>query len=210
MPKLTPQETRESSINALKMIYYVIIGLAITEALYRTFLKDGSFLGLQIFAPNNLPSTILLFALLPTVCRFVHGASLHLDIVSDKRYKPLFDFIAFFIQASLFYLMAASLRKPLVFLVLFAFMLFFDAMWLISLRLLRYIDLGRTEKQWLCSNVLIIISFAIIYCKDRTMVCTWSVVFILVVSIVATFFDYFLNKEFYFPTSESATSANTV
>ena len=33
----------ESSINALKTIYYVIIGLAITEALKHTFTKDDLF-----------------------------------------------------------------------------------------------------------------------------------------------------------------------
>lgn len=202
---LSPQETRQCSTNALKMVYYVIIGLAITEALHRTFLKDGSFLGLQVFWSNNLPSTILLFALLPTICRFVHGASLHLDIISEKRYKPLFDFIGFFIQASLFYLMATSLEKPLVFLFLFGGLLLCDAFWLIFLKLINYIDLDRTEKQWLRSDFCIIGLFVIFYLLDRTMACVWSVVAILIVAIVATFFDYFLNRDFYFPTSKSAT-----
>lgn len=210
MIKLSPQQTRQCSTNALKMVYYVIIGLAITEALYRTFLKDGSFLGLQVFWPNNFPSTILLFALLPTICRFVHGASIHLDMISEKRYKPLFDFIGFFIQASFFYLMATSLERPLVFSFLFGGMLLCDAFWLIFLRLINYIDLGWTEKQWLWSDFCIIGIFVILYTIDRTMTCVWSVVAILIVAIVATFFDYFLNKDFYFPTSESVTSANTV
>lgn len=210
MTKLSPEQTRQSSTNALKMVYYVIVGLAIAEALYRTFLKGGSFLGLQVFGPNNLPSLILLFALLPTICRFVHGASIHLDMISKKRYKPLFDFIGFFIQASLFYLMAASLERPLVFSFLFGGMLLCDALWVIFLRLINYIDLGRTEKQWLWSDFCIIGVFVILYMIDQTMACVWSVVAILIVTIVATFFDYFLNKDFYFPTSENTTSANTV
>lgn len=210
MSKLSPQQTRQCSTNALKMIYYVIIGLAITEALYRTFLKGGSFLGLKVFWQNNLPSTILLFALLPTICRFVHGASIHLDMISEKRYKPLFDFIGFFIQGSLFYLMATSLEKPPVFSFLFGGMLLCDAFWLIFLRLINYIDLGWTEKQWLWSDFCIIGVFVILFIIDKTMACVWSEVAILIVAIVATLFDYFLNKDFYFPTSESATSANTV
>jgi hypothetical protein len=210
MTKLSPQQTRQCSTNALKMIYYVIIGLAITEALYRTFLKGGSFPGLKVFWANNLPSTILLFALLPTICRFVHGASIHLDMISEKRYKPLLDFIGFFIQASLFYLMAASLERPLVFSFLFGGMLLCDAFWLIFLRLINYIDLGSTEKQWMWSDFCIIGLFVMLYMINKTMACVWSVVGILIVAIVGTFLDYFLNKDFYFPTSETVTSANTM
>jgi len=210
MNKLSPQKTRESSTNALKMIYYVIIGLAIAEALYRTFLKDGLFLGSQVVRPNNLPSTILLFALLPTICRFVHGASIHLDMASEKRYKPIIDFIAFFIQASLFYLMAASLKNPLVFLFLFVGVLLCDALWLLVLTLRRYIDWGRIETQWMVSNVCISGVLVVLWRIDKTMACVWSVVIILVVAIAGTFLDYLMNKDFYFPTSESATSANPV
>ena len=203
MIKLSPQQTRQHSTSALKMVYYVIIDLAITEALYRTFLKDGSFLGVQVFGQNNLPSTLLLFALFLTICRFVHGASIHLDMILDKRYKPLFDFIGFFIQASLFYLMAISLNKPLVFSFLFGSMLFCDALWLFLLKFIHYIDFNRTVKQWLWSNFCIIVVFVILYIIDRKMTCIWSVVVILIVAFVATFFDYFLNKDFYFPTSEN-------
>lgn len=210
MAKLSPRETRQSSTSALKMVYYVIIGLAITEALYRTFLREGSFLGLQAFASNNLSSTILLFALLPTICRFVHGASIHLDMISEKRYKPAFDFIGFFVQASLFYLMAVSLERPLVFLFLFGLMLLSDALWLIFLRLIKYIDLSWTEKQWLGSDFCIIIVFIILYKIDKTIAYFWSAIAILIVASMATFFDYFLNKDFYFPTSESPTSTNMV
>jgi hypothetical protein len=125
-------------------------------------------------------------------------------MISEKRYKPLFDFIGFFFQASLFYLMATSLERPLVFSFLFGCMVLCDALWLIFLRLINYIDLGRTEKQWLWSDFGIIGVFVILYMKD------WmSVVAILIVAIMATFLDYSLNKNFYFPTSDSGASANT-
>jgi hypothetical protein len=205
MTKLSPQETRRSSANALKTVYYVIVGLAITEALRRAFLKEGSFLGWQVFARNNLTPTILLFTLLPTICRFVHGASIHLDMISEKRYKPLYDFFWFFIQASLFYLMAVSLQKPIAFSFLFGFMLLFDAFWLIFLRVKRYIELSGTEKQWLWSDFCIVGALLAIYLMDTTMACIWSAVVILIVAVVATVLDYFLNKSFYFPTSEGAT-----
>lgn len=205
MTKRSPQQTRQSSTNALKMVYYVIIGLAITEALYRTFLKNGSFLGRQAFELNNLPHTILLFALLLTICRFVHGASIHLDMFSEKRYKLLFDFTGFFFQGSLFYLMAVSLKRPLTFLILFGSMLLGDAVWLIVLKLINYIDFGSTEKQWLYSDFCIIGVFVVLYLIDRTISCVWSVVAIFIVASVATFFDYRLNIDFYFPTSKNST-----
>lgn len=138
-----PQQTRDASKEALKVIYYVIIGIAITEALNRAFLKQGVFLGLQIFESNNLPSIILLFAFLPTICRFVHGASIHFDVISSKRYKPLFDFSGFLLQAAFFYLMATSLDKQLAFLYLFGLLLLSDALWLIFLRMINYIELIR-------------------------------------------------------------------
>jgi hypothetical protein len=210
MTTLPPEQTRQCSVNALKMVYYVIIGLAITQALNRTFLKAGSFVRFHELWQDYLPSTILLFALLPTICRFVHGASIHLTIISEKRYKPIFDFVGFFLQASFFYLMAASMEKPFTFLLFFGAVLGCDALWLILLCLIKYIDLGRTEKQWLWSDLCIIGVLAILYVVDGTRPSIWSVVAVSIVAIVATILDYIWNKDFYFPVNESRTSANLV
>ena len=199
------KQKRQCSVDALKTVYYVVIGLAITEALDRIFIEDKSFIGLKVFEPDNLPSTMLLFAFLFTICRFVHGASIHLGVISDKRYKPLVDFIGFFIQASLFYLMATSLGNPIMFLHVFLVMLFADASWLIFLRCIKYIDFDRTPKQWVYSDFLIIGVFVIIYSKDIAIAQVHSVVCILIVAIVATIFDYIHNKDFYFPPEERET-----
>jgi len=183
------------------MVYYVIIGLAITVALHKTFVKDGLFVGFQCFT-HELDRLFLLLALLFTICRFVHGASLHLDMCPEKRLKPLFDFIAFFIQASFFYLMALSLDKPITFSLLFALMLFFDSLWLILLRIKKYIEEPyKTVNQWILSNCIIIIALFLIYKTDKTMVAIWSVVAVLIVAVVATILDYYYNKDFYFPIS---------
>jgi hypothetical protein len=199
---LAAHKTRECSANALKTVYYVIIGLAITEALNRAFVKDGSFLGLRIFEGDNLLTFILLIAFLPSICRFVHGASIHLDVISQKRYKPLYDFGGFFLQAALFYLMSASLSKPFWFVVFFGLMLFFDAIWLTVLWRIKYLDLDATAKQWLKSDFVLIGVFVLILLIDRTMACVWSVVAVVIMAWVATGFDYYLNREFYFPISQ--------
>jgi len=195
-------EIRKSSANALKMVYYVILGLAIAAALHKTFVKSDSFIGFQCFSQDNLDRLFLLLALVFTICRFVNGASLHLDMPSKKRFKLLFDFIAFFLQASFFYLMALSLDKPVTFSLLFGLMLLFDAIWLILLRITKYIEEPyMTVNQWLLSDCIIIIALFLIYKIDTTMVSIWSVVAILAVATIATTLDYYSNKDFYFPSS---------
>lgn len=202
MLDLSAQQTRQASGNALKTVYYVIIGLAITEALQRTFLDNGSFVGLSVFSPKHLPTTILLFAFLPTICRFTHGASLHLDAASNSRYKPLLDFVGFFLQASLFYLMAASLEKPFAFSCFFGMMLVFDAGWILLLRSFRYISLDWTAWQWSVSDGCILVAFGILYYYDRTMGTCTTLLWILGVSLIATAVDYVMNSGFYFPTGD--------
>ncbi len=190
---------RESSKNALKAVYYVIIGLAIVEALQRTFVQDGAFIGFKCFSEHK-SHFILLFTFLPTVCRFVHGASIHLDESITKRYKTLIDFFGFSWQASVFYLMSLSLGKPKVFSILFFLMLSGDAIWLVVLRTIKYIDkLKKVEIQWISSDIIIIVILLIIYKLDDTMDSILALLFIFLVSLIATVLDYIMNKNFYFP-----------
>lgn len=197
------EDALKCSTGTLMMIYYVIVGLAITEALHNTFLKDESLLGTRAFSAENLPRTLLFFALLPTICRFVHGASMHLGMISDKRYKPLVDFIWFFLQASIFYLMAFSLDTLCLFSTFFCALLVFDTAWLILLRSIQYLKLGCTEIQWLVSNI-VIIAFLMWLCifGDRIPNMTGTSL-VLGVAVVATILDYVMNREFYFPSKKT-------
>lgn len=197
----TNDRVRNASRDALKYVYYVIIGIAITEALIRAFISNGNFLGMQMFIGKQKIPLILLFAFLPTICRFVHGASIHLDAISNKRYKSIIDCIGFYLQAIFFYLMAVSLKEPLSFSSSLALMLFFDAMWLVFLRCIKYIKFDRTHSQWLISDIILIIILSILflcYYDRATSVTNWSIL-ISIFAIVAAFLDYFLNRDFYFP-----------
>jgi len=158
-------------------------------------------LGFQCFT-QELDRLFLLLALIFTICRFVHGASIHLDVPSNKRYKPLVDFVGFFFQASCFYLMALTLDKPITFSILFAIMLLADAIWLIVLLAIKYIEeLSATVvKQWLWSDFLIVV-LLIILCVIQTKVVHWVEFIILLIALVAAALDYLLNKNFYFPSS---------
>ena len=200
------KEALKCSTGTLMMIYYVIAGLAITEALQNTFLKDGRFMGARAFSSENLPRTLLLFALLPTICRFVHGASMHLGVPSDKRYKPLVDFFGFFLQASIFYMMASSLGTPTLFSLFFGALLLFDTVWLIVLRLIRYLEFDSTPTQWLVSNIVIIgCLYGIYLCRTRVPDVAGASL-ILVVTFVATVADYAMNRDFYFPAQDHVVS----
>ena len=90
MHQNSAERVRQSSVDALKTVYYVIVGLAITVALDKTFLKGGVFVGSECFT-KHVDGLFVLLAFLCTMCRFVHGASLHLDRGLEKRWKPLFD-----------------------------------------------------------------------------------------------------------------------
>ena len=202
MIKLTTAQVRRSSANALKTVYYVIVGLAIAEALSRTFVKHGLFIGLDCFKKENLPCFLLLCAFLPTICRFVHGASLHLDAPSEKRFKPLINFCAFLMQGSFFYLMALSLDKLTTFIGFFGLMLLSDAIWLILLKAKGYLDeLSAYANQWLRSDIFIIFSLVLIYLISRKTGSAWASLFILVISFLAAIRDYWKNSGLYFPGS---------
>lgn len=57
-----------ASKDALKVIYYVVVGFAITASLDRTILADsGAFVGGAVLRKDNLPTVLLLLAFLPSV-----------------------------------------------------------------------------------------------------------------------------------------------
>jgi len=208
MSQNNPKQRWNSSVTALKSVYYVVIGLAITEALTRTFIEGGKFIGFTVLNLANLPTTLLLLAFVPTICRFVHGASMHLDVESSKRYKLLWDFFGFLLQGALFYLMALSLRAPQAFALLFILMLASDVGWVILLVVVKYIEADRVVKQWLRSDITLIVILIVLLAatkllcpkvvsKEVACICSASVLCLL--SILATLWDYVANRDFYFP-----------
>jgi len=183
------EDVRKCSTETFKMIYYVIIGLAFTEAL-ASFFRGGS--------------PILLFALLPTICRFVHGASIHLEMDrnSKKRWKLPLDFGGFFFQASFFYLMSQSLLDLKKFSLYFGIVLFSDGLWLLVLKSIKYLEFERSEKQWLWSDFIfgpVFISLFIFNCSSAS----WAYI-ILILAIIATIWDYWYNNLVYFPLTDDS------
>lgn len=181
------------------MIYYVIVGLAITEGLQKAFIENGNFIGVAAVSAGNLPRTLLFFALLPTICRFVHGASMHLGVLGDKRYKPLVDFASSCFQAAMFYLMAFALSDVALFSMVFVILLSVDTAWLVFLRLTRYLECTPTTRQWLQSNIALIFLLVGILLSMKIIPNSTQSLLIAVVAILATIWDYVANRDFYFP-----------
>lgn len=204
---LDKKETYQTTIEALKMIYYVIIGLAIKEALSRTFLgREENFLGMEIFKGDNLITLFLLVAFLFTIVRFVHGASIHLEMAKkpEMRWKPLWDFAGFVLHGSLFYMMAISLKRISHFSVAFAFMVGVDAVWIIAIRIIGYIKkLDFVHREWLISDIVIILLLCLIL---PVMIKSdfWLAIVILIIAILAAVVDYVWNMRFYFPKGETS------
>ena len=199
MSSSSTAQTRQNSVSALKMLYYVVLGLAIAEALSRTFLSDCEFIGLRIFDREHLPTSFLLVAFIFTLCRFAHGASMHLDSPSEKNHKHLCDFIGFFLQALFFYLMAITVGNTCAFVLFFIVMLVFDALWLLLLRRMKYIPWTKTETQWVISDAIIILAFVPICFISAGTKTLWLPALITLISLAAAVWDYCYNWGFYFP-----------
>ncbi len=188
----------EVSKEALKTTYYVVIGIAITEALSRTFVQDGRFLGLKLFDLLHLPAMLLLLTFLVTSSRFVHGASIHLGDIHAGGGKALLDFCGFFLQATLFYVMSLSVRDSLAFLISFLVLLLGDALWLFALCRLRYVPFRDTARQWVCSDVAVaLVLLAAVYFDPGLRLP--SVIIVALASSLAAVLDYAMNWTFYFP-----------
>ena len=202
--KINDSSQLTASKDALKVIYYVIIGIAITQSLDGVFIDSGVFVGVNLFDHVHLIPFFLLMAFLPTICRFVHGASIHLDSIHTGTFKTLIDFVGFFLQAIFFYLMALTIDNIVVFAVLFIMMLLMDAIWLITLCVIGYQNFKGTACQWVFSDaILVVVLLASSRLSDLNVISSLlTAIFILVASLSATFFDYFQNKSFYFPGHE--------
>jgi hypothetical protein len=192
-----------ASTDALKTTYYVLIGIAFTEALNRVFIKNDQFLGEHVFDRANLPSLLLLCAFLPTVTRLVHGASIHFAL-RTRRFKALVDFTAFFLQASVLYVMALSIERVRLFSFEFAVLLAGDIAWLLFLRAISYISLGPIEKQWIWSDSVVALMMVAAALRLGALAASALVV---VVSCAATALDYRMNRDFYFPKPMAANPA---
>jgi len=179
------------SKETLKNIYFIIIGIAITEALNRTIVMTNDL----------LTSVLSLIIYLPTIIRFTHGASLYLDKIYEKRRNIAINFISFSFQSIIFYIMSLYLEESLIFLFLLLVMLFNDAFWILILVFKKYEEFDKTLKQWLRSDTVfaLFIILSLIFLAINLFFKYIGLILVLIYAIFATFWDYIRNREKYFP-----------
>ena len=195
--------TRQASRDVLKSLYAILFGLAIREALNRGFLAKNAnqeleFLGLEIFTERHLSAFLLCCAFLFTAIRFVHGASIHIHAVPSPKAKPVVDFVGFLIQGAILYLMAVTVHMPTSFGWLFVILLIIDLAWLSILHYSGHHKITGTERQWIWSNVIMLIMILLVVFCSRASVSSIGSAVIAVSSILAAICDYYSNRSFYF------------
>ena len=197
------QQNRDTSISALKAVYFVVIGLAITEAAKQCFTDANGKLDI----PEETRPTIYLFLILaPTICRFVQGSTLHFDHRSGSFVESMLNYLGFMIQASAFFAMALSIGSPTPenFFAAFFILLLADSAWIAVLTIVRKTRLSDVQKQWLKSDCVlsVIIVAGYIALRNWPSECvSWINVSIalFVASAVATILDYKSNRDYYIP-----------
>lgn len=196
-------KTRERSVNNLQRLYTVVISLAITESLRRTFgdIDAGTW-------PDS--TTLLACAsLIFTVIPFYHGANRYLDatyILGERharRYALIVDYIVLFVEALAFFLLGVlTIESESFFLGLMA-LLAVDVIWIGVTKLM---SMDKHEdapyRIWAAINIGAIVAMAITFYLGggfswRNPVQISLVMFSIV--LVRTIMDYATVWRFYVP-----------
>ncbi len=197
-PVHRPDMVRQATTEGITRIYLVVLGLAISESLLRTFTAqpgDGASLGMGVFDARRVHQLGLLVAFLCTTTRFAHGSVIHLRALSTAR-KWHWDMLAFLSQSVLFFLTAISIGTVGVFLFLFLLVLVADTAWLFILEGTDH-KRTKTEVQWLTSNILLItLLVALLLLAPPNWIAAAS---IGVAAAAAAVWDYHSNHAWYFP-----------
>jgi hypothetical protein len=192
---MTPTEKLQRGVNTLQGLYAVIIALAVSEGLKRTFLAASG----DTVNPSRLA---LLLALIATVVPFIHGMNRHMDELIAKPTNPkrltflVLDFCAFLIASCLIFLIAVSVSHPKTFIRVLVLLLAFDVVWALATW---FITRG-VALRWAAINIvamiLLLLAENFFPSEPELLIITP----LLAVSRTAA--DYIFCSQFYFPREE--------
>ena len=122
---------RENSVKHLGNFYTVIVGLALTTAIYNLVDANGQV------RPFNGVTLLLCVAFVATLLPFYHGAMRHLDktyLEVDEHAAPkpgalMADFIILFLEGCIFIVLGTKVAHPVAFTFLFTSLLLLDSVW---------------------------------------------------------------------------------
>lgn len=180
-------EYLKSGRQAVRLLYFLIIGLAITKAIDSLFILNGQF---HIPERSN---ALLFIVFISFVIRFFLGAYrvLSFDIdVELRRTKIVIDVIGFFIQALAFYVFALNYYNFVAANWIILIICVIDTVWLLLLAALFQI-MESTFSKWVIHNIVMII---FILCN----LFFWNnLILFVIVSLIAFILDFVFNYEFY-------------
>jgi len=183
----------KSGRQAIQWLYFLIIGLAVTEAIKTLFIKN------QVFELPSLTTLFLFLIFFSFVTRFFMGAYrvIAYDIeVELRRPKIVIDSIGFFLQALAFYIYAISYQNFASTQWMIIIICVIDLVWLVLLAAFWHI-MDETFGQWSIHNI-IMTGFVL------GNIFWWqSVEALLVIAWVAFIVDFGYNREFYFALKKS-------
>lgn len=195
-------------VRSLQTLYTIAVGLGLERAIVN--LVDISY-GI---IPIKLELIPFFVAFLITLIPFYHGALRHLNFVyieeegKNVRSGALFtDFSLLFLESCLIFSLAILLPNPIGFFIALLLLLLVDILWA-----LLFLGFSKKEKKtsltelhWLIINTIVIISclinFGVLYISKVPMnIFDLEIsIFVLVIFITRTVFDYVLCWSFYFP-----------
>jgi hypothetical protein len=193
------ERIKERSVDSLQQIYAVVIALAIAQAI-QSLLKDpvpGTLLGpSQILV--GLPAFV---AFLVTLVPFWHGMNRHLDrCYLEKKSSVvqgalLFDFVTFFLEASLLFAAGWSLRSGIYSFAALGGLLFADSLWGFISHQIHFPGQKSHVRRWSAINLAAIVMAILIV--DYSF--QHKLLMLMMIAIVRSIVDYAFCWDFYFP-----------
>jgi hypothetical protein len=176
---------------AVRLIYFLVIGFAITRSLTTLFINNST----NLFFLPPLSTFILFLVFASFISRFFVGAYrvLSYDVEMEiRKPKVLIDLFGFTFQAIAFYVLALSFLDARVTEILLITICTIDTIWLLILYI-GYEIIQSTFRQWIAHNLIMagIILIDIFLFKDNYWVLFGA-------SALAFIVDLIMNGDFYF------------
>lgn len=196
---------RENSVKQLSDLYTVVIGLALSLAIFNLVDTSAAIIPLKHSYILNLLTFLCL------IIPFYHGAVRHLfsTYVEDggsKHVKSgglLADFILLFFEGCIFVLMAASITNTTSLAVLIMGLLVLDSIWgFFAWLAITGAQSQFAEKQWAIINIItaIIMFVLVALFEDRLAeipILSQGILFAMM--MLRTIIDYYVAWDFYYP-----------
>lgn len=203
---------RENSVKQLSELYNVVIGIALSLAIYNTIDKTAAPIPLKF---DTLPN---FFTVLVLIVPFYHGAVRHLFATyvekgGSTRIKSgalLADFFLLFIEGCVFVIMASVVSSTITLGWVIVGLLVLDSVWgFLAWLAFTGAQAQFAERKWALINVITaaFLTLGLIFLGDRVQDIPTGFQFaLLIVASIRTLSDYVFTWDFYFPSDETTST----